>query len=178
MMRANTPVEMPGMNDDMDISAASNKIPYLVVQAGCLTAAAEVLSKVDSETQSRDEIVQATVRIANRIYERFVEISQERRKNRRHEIECAAKILVDDRVLDCKILNISLGGAMISPLLSLHVGVVIGLKIGRFKPIKARVAAIGAKQTNLAFLVDGEERERLQGIIEKIVESARPTATR
>lgn len=176
MTRGKTSVEPPLVIGDPDAADVSNKIPYLVVQAGCLTAAADVLAKVDNKTQSRDEIAQATVRIANRIYERFVEISQERRKNRRHKVDVSAKVLVDERIIDCRILNVSLGGAMISPLLSLHVGVVIGLKIGRFKPIKARVAAIGAKQTNLAFMVDGAERERLQGIIGKIVEPARSSA--
>lgn len=157
--------------DGQDNHTFSNKIPYLVIQSGCLIAASELVSRIDSETRSRDEIAQGTVRIANRIYDRFVEISQERRKNRRHKVEVAAKVLVDDRVLDCAVLNISLGGAMLTPLLSLHVGVEIGLKIGRYKSVRARVAAIGAKQTNLAFLVDDAERERLQGIIDKIIDS-------
>jgi hypothetical protein len=157
--------------DGQDNLTFSNKIPYLVIQSGCLIAASELLSRIDSETQSRDEIAQATVRIANRIYERFVEISQERRKNRRHEVSVPAKVLVDDRVLECTLLNVSHGGAMLSPLLSLHVGVEIGLKIGRNKPIRARVAAIGAKQTNLTFLTDAAEQDRLQGIIMKILES-------
>ena len=147
--------------------AFSNKIPYLVIQSGCLLAASEIVVKVDAQTQSRDEIAQATVRIANRIYERFVEISQERRKNRRHSVEIAAKVHVDDRALDCTIRNLFLGGAMVSPLLSLHVGVEIGLKIGRHKPIRARIAAIGAKQTNLTFLTNAAERQRLEEIIAK-----------
>lgn len=155
----------------------SNKIPYLVIQSGCLIAASELLSKIDSETQSRDEIALSTVRIANRIYERFVEISQERRKNRRHTVEVSAKVLVDDRVLDCTVLNISQGGAMVSPLLSLHVGVEVGLKIGRNKPLGARIAAIGAKQTNLAFLADAADQTRLQGIIKKILETNRAADT-
>jgi hypothetical protein len=157
--------------DGQESSALSNKIPYLVIQSGCLIAASELLSRIDSETQSRDEIAQATVRIANRIYERFVEISQERRKNRRHRVEVPSKVLVDDRILDCTLRNISQGGAMVSPLLSLHVGVEIGLKIGRNKPLRARVAAIGAKQTNLMFLAEAEEQDRLRGIIAKMVEA-------
>lgn len=156
----------------IDLSSdAAGKVPYLLVQSGCLIAAAEVFAKIDPSTQSRDEISTATVRIANRIYQRFVELSQERRKARRHEVDRAAKILVDDRVLDCRVRNISYGGAMISPLLSLHVGNEVGLKIGRYKPIKARVAAIGAKQTNLAFRTDPEDQESLAGVIEKIIKS-------
>jgi hypothetical protein len=173
------------MNDDNDQGQGSpaidgqenltfsNKIPYLVIQSGCLIAASELLSRIDSETQSRDEIAQATVRISNRIYERFVEISQERRKNRRHRVEVPVKVLAEDRVLDCTLLNISQGGAMVSPLLSLHVGIEIGLKIGRNKPLRARVAAIGAKQTNLAFVVDDDEQKRLHGIITKLIEAER-----
>jgi hypothetical protein len=76
-------------------------------------------------------------------------------------------------VLDCSLWNISHGGAMVSPLLSLHVGVSVGLKIGRNKPIPARIAAIGAKQTNLAFLSDEIEPDRLQGIIAKLLEANR-----
>lgn len=157
--------------DNQENTNITNKIPYLVIQSGCLIAASELLSRIDSETQSRDEIAQATVRIANRIYERFVEISQERRKNRRHKVEVPIKILVDDRVLDCTLLNISQGGAMVSPLLSLHVGVEIGMKIGRNKPLRARIAAIGAKQTNLAFLADDSEQDRLGEIIMKMLEA-------
>ena len=157
--------------DNQENTNITNKIPYLVIQSGCLITASELLSRIDSETQSRDEIAQATVRIANRIYERFVEISQERRKNRRHKVEVPIKILVDDRVLDCTLLNISQGGAMVSPLLSLHVGVEIGMKIGRNKPLRARIAAIGAKQTNLAFLADDSEQDRLGEIIMKMLEA-------
>lgn len=157
--------------DGQESTTFSNKIPYLVIQSGCLIAASELLSRIDSETQSRDEIAQATVRIANRIYERFVEISQERRQNRRHKVEIPVKVLVEDRVLECTLWNISHGGAMVSPLLSLHVGVEIGLKIGRNKPLRARVAAIGAKQTNLMFMAEAEEKDRLRGIIAKMVEA-------
>lgn len=159
--------------DGDDHAAISSRIPYLVIQSGCMIAASELLSRIDSETQSRDEIAQGTVKIANRIYERFVELSQERRKNRRHKVDVAAKILVDDQVHDCRLWNISHGGAMVSPLLSLHVGVSVGLKIGRNKPIAARVAAIGAKQTNLAFLTEEAEPDRLAGIIAKLLEANR-----
>jgi hypothetical protein len=162
-----------GAMDDDDHAAISSRIPYLVIQSGCMIAASELVSKIDSETQSRDEIAQATVKIANRIYERFVELSQERRKNRRHKVDLPAKILIEDKVLDCSLWNISHGGAMVSPLLSLHVGVSVGLKIGRNKPIPARIAAIGAKQTNLAFLSDEIEPDRLQGIIAKLLEANR-----
>jgi hypothetical protein len=162
-----------GAMDGDDHAAISSRIPYLVIQSGCMIAASELVSKIDSETQSRDEIAQATVKIANRIYERFVELSQERRKNRRHKVDLPAKILIEDKVLDCSLWNISHGGAMVSPLLSLHVGVSVGLKIGRNKPIPARIAAIGAKQTNLAFLSDEIEPDRLQGIIAKLLEANR-----
>ena len=156
-----------------DHAAISSRIPYLVIRSGCMIAASELVSKIDSETQSRDEIAQATVNIANRIYERFVELSQERRKNRRHKVDVSAKILVEDKVFDCNLWNISHGGAMVSPLLSLHVGVSVGLKLGRNKPIPARIAAIGAKQTNLTFLSNEIEPEWLQGIIVKLLEANR-----
>ena len=167
---------VPDPVDIHDPASVSGKIPYLMIQAGCLNAAAEVQARIDSTTQSRDEIAQNTVRIANRIYRRFVELSQERRQVRRHIVDVNARVLVDDRVLDCKVMNISLGGAMVSPLLSLHVGVEVGLKISRYKPIRARVAAIGAKQTNLTFLGDEEERTRLQGIIAKVIEASPASA--
>ena len=153
------------------------KVPYLVMQSGCLMAAADVFAKIDTETQTRDDIAQSTVRVANRIYERFVELSLERRKNRRIPVDINAKILVDDRTLDCHVLNISPGGAMISPLLALHVGGEIGLKIGRHKPIQARVEAIGAKQTNLSFIADDNERDRLETVVAKIVAADRKAAS-
>ena len=165
--------QMPMDGDDQ--GAFSSRIPYLVIQSGCMIAASELLSRIDSKTQSRDEIAQGTVKIANRIYERFVELSQERRKNRRHKVDVAAKVLVDDKEHDCRVWNISHGGAMVSPLLSLHVGVSVGLKIGRNKPIAARVAAIGARQTNLAFLTEAAEPDRLAGIIAKLLEENRAT---
>lgn len=123
--------------------------------AGEVRAATQTLGRLAADLRAEIEHFLAAVRNA-----------EERRRFERIAVDLAATARIEGRLLTCRVVDVSAGGARLAEKLEMPAGAAIDIEIsGLGAPMRARVAGISDAGTHLQFPLDPAHLQRIDALI-------------